>query len=452
MNEVITRTLRDFSLDAYKPIIPRSLDLGEPLSPRAGNLVKVVIGMRRSGKSYRLFQEMERLISSGVLTNRICYFDFDDDRLKPITPVTGDAVLEAFYAINPSALSEGAYLFFDELQEMAEWGSWLRRIVATRKATIYVSGSSSKMLSTEIATEFRGRALDFELLPFSFREYAAAHDIAGLDAVARSTEEELRLEEAFRRYLRDGGFPATFDLPESRSVALLQSYVQRVVARDVIERHNVRQPRVAALFAQRLLGTNARQLSLRKTANDLRSAGIPTSKETLGDLLSYFQEAYLVFAIHELSFSLSESTTSQPKVYAVDPGLALAGGIAHAADEGQRLEDVVYLELRRRMPGMRRESIASLRTKGHGYEVDFVVGDALSGELYDLYQVCVDVDDAATYEREVRALWEALAESRCEEATLIVGRGVDAVLERDGKRIVQVPAWKWLLGGCALRL
>ena len=187
-------------------------------------------------------------------------------------------------------------------------------------------------------------------------------------------------------------------------------------------------------------------------ANDLRSAGIPTSKETLGDLLTRYLRVYLVFAIHELSFSLSESTTSQSKVYAIDPGLALAGGIAHAADEGQRLEDVVYLELRRRMPGMRRESIAPLRTKGHGYEVDFVVGDALSGELYDFYQVCVDVDDAATYEREVRALWEALAESRCEEATLIVGRGVDAVLERDGKRIVQVPVWKWLLGGCALRL
>lgn len=113
---MITRALRDFSLDAYKPIIPRSLDLGEPLSPRAGNLVKVVIGMRRSGKSYRLFQEMERLISSGVPANRICYFDFDDDRLKPITSLTGDAVLDAFYAINPSALSEGAYLFFDELQ------------------------------------------------------------------------------------------------------------------------------------------------------------------------------------------------------------------------------------------------------------------------------------------------------------------------------------------------
>lgn len=447
MNEIIAATLRDFTLDAYSPIIPRDLDLGNPLPPRAGNLVKVVIGMRRSGKSYRLFQEMERLLASGVPSNRICYFDFDDDRLKPITPATGDEVLEAFYAINPSALSEGAYLFFDELQEMSDWGAWLRRIVSTRKATIYVSGSSSKMLSTEIATEFRGRALDFELLPFSFREYANAHGVPGVDATARSTEEALLLDGAFRTYLRDGGFPATFDLPASQSVALLQSYVQRVVARDVIERHSVRQPRVASLFSQRLLGLNARQLSLRKTANDLRSAGLPTTKETLGDLFAYFQEAYLVFAVRELSFSLSESTTSQPKVYAIDPGLALACGTAHAIDEGQRLEDVVYLELRRRMPGMRRETISSLRTKGHGYEVDFVVGDALSGELYDLYQVCVDVGEKGTYEREVRALWEALGETSVEEATLIVGRGPDAVLEKDGKRIVQVPAWKWLLNG-----
>lgn len=446
MNETIATTLRDFTLDAFRPIFPRDLDLGEPLPPRAGNLVKVVIGMRRSGKSYRLFQEMDRLLASGVSAGRVCYFDFDDDRLKPITPATGDAVLEAFYAINPSALSEGAYLFFDELQEMSDWGSWLRRVVATRKATIYVSGSSSKMLSREIATEFRGRALDFELLPFSFGEYAAARGVPGVGSVARSTEEALRLEGACRAYLREGGFPVTFGLPASQSVDLLQSYVQRVVARDVIERHNVRQPRVAALFAQRLLALNARQLSLRKATNDLRSAGVPTTKETLGDLLAYYQEAYLVFAVRELSFSLSESTTSQPKIYAIDPGLALAGGAAHAEDEGQRLEDAVYLELRRRMPGMRRDAISFLRTKGHGYEVDFVVGDALSGELYELYQVCVDASDASAREREVRALWEALSESRLEEATLIVGSGPEATFERDGKRIEQVPAWKWFLG------
>lgn len=446
MNEVIASTLRDFSIDAYRPIVIRDLDLGEPLAPRAGNLVKAVTGIRRCGKSYRLFQEIDRLMNAGVSPDRICYFDFDDDRLKPITSQTGDEVLEAFYSLNPSALSEGAYLFFDELQEMSDWGAWLRRIVDTRKATIYVSGSSSKMLSKEIATEFRGRALDIELLPFSFREYAVAHGIDGLDSRAFSTEERLRLERACRSYLEEGGFPATFGLPRAQSIALLQSYAQRVVARDVVERHNVSRPKAASLLSQRLLGLNARQLSLRKVTKDLKAAGTATSREALGELFEYFQEAYLVFSVKELSFSLSEKTTAQPKVYAVDPGLSLACGTARGNDEGQRLEDAVYLELRRRSVGMRRDGISSLRTKAHGYEIDFVVGDAVSGEVYELYQVSADVSDEKTRDRELRALWEALEQSEQTTGYLITGNGQEKVFERNGKAVIQVPAWKWLLG------
>lgn len=447
MNETIASALQDFSLDLYRPIVSRDLDLGEPLSPRAGNLVKVVSGIRRCGKSYRLLQEIEHLESLGVRQSSICYFDFDDDRLKPITPAVGDEVLEAFYAMHPEALTDGAYFFFDELQEMQDWSTWLRRIVATRKATVYVSGSSSKLLSREIASEFRGRALEFELLPFSFSEYARAHGISIRPSRenAFSTEDRARLHAAFSRYLECGGFPATFDLPRPHAIALLQSYAQQVVARDVIERHNVTRPRVASLFAQRLLGSNARQLSLRKTANDMKSAGLSTTKETLGDLLAYFEEAYLVFRVKELSYSLSETTTSQPKIYSVDPGLALACAKAQAVDKGQRLEDAVYLELRRRLLGMRRDTLSSLRTAAHGYEVDFVVGDALTNEASELYQVVTDMSDERTYQREVRALWEALDESSQTEGVLIVGEGSDNVFERDGKRIVQVPAWKWFL-------
>ena len=143
MNETIASILQDFSLELYRPIVSRDLDLGDPLVPRAGNLVKVASGIRRCGKSYRLFQEIERLESQGVQASRICYFDFDDDRLKPVTPAVGDEVLETFYEMYPDSLADGAYFFFDELQEMEDWSTWLRRVVATRKATIYVSGSSS---------------------------------------------------------------------------------------------------------------------------------------------------------------------------------------------------------------------------------------------------------------------------------------------------------------------
>lgn len=447
MNEIIAATLRDFSLDAYKPIIPRELDLGEPLVPRAGNLVKVVIGMRRSGKSYRLLQEMDRLLSSGVPSERICYFDFDDDRLKPITPATGDAVLEAFYAINPSALSEGAYLFLDELQEMSDWGAWLRRIVATRKATIYVSGSSSKMLSSEIATEFRGRAIDFELLPFSFREIVAQDPslAPSLRAHIQTAAQAARLQASLDAYLVSGGFPAAQGLPRPQASALLQSYTQRVVARDVVERHNLARPRVASAFARRLMGLNARQLSVRKAENDLRSAGLATGRGYLADLLGYFEEAYLVFPVQEFTRSLSESTTAQPKVYAIDPGLALANSRAGVNDRGQRLEDAVYLELRRRNPGGREGTISTLRTKGRGLEVDFVVGDILDEAPTQLVQVTESMDDPVTAQRELRALWEAMRETGLEEGVLVVGNGLDATHESDFGRIHQVPAWKWLL-------
>lgn len=446
MNQIILQTLQDFSLDQYLPIVHRELDLGEPLEPRAGNLVKVIIGMRRSGKSYRLFQEIQSLISSGIDKSRICYFNFEDDRLTPVTNQTGNEVLEAFFYLHPDSVKQGFYLFLDELQEMDGWGTWLRRIIDTRKATIYVTGSSSKMLSAEVATEFRGRAIDFELLPYSLREVASAQvpELLQYDK-ALPTELIARAQHLLDSYLKKGGFPGAQNLPDQQRTMLLQSYVRRVVARDVIERHDLERPRVATVFAQRLLGTNAKQLSLRKIESDMRSIGIATSRALLADLLSYLEEAYLVFSVREFSYSLSETSTSTPKVYSIDPGLALANGRANTNDLGQRLENSVYLELRRRNVGMRKDGICPCRTQTHSYEVDFVVGDLIFNERYELYQVTNDVSDEKTLERETRALWEAMEESGLNQSTLIVGNGPRQTYERNGNRIEQIPAWQWFL-------
>lgn len=448
MNHTVVAILQEFSLDAYRPIFHRDLDLGEPLPPRAGNLVKVVTGMRRSGKSYRLFQEMDALLAAGVPESRICYFNFEDDRISPATRQTGDDVIEAFRYLHPNVAPEdGLYLFFDELQEMEEWGSWLRRIVDTTRATIYVSGSSSKMLTSEIATEFRGRALDFELLPYSLRELAlqdvelAAH----IDDVVQSPARQTRLQALLDTYLTRGGFPAVQGLPVAQANALLQSYTQRVVARDVVERHDLARPRVASALASRLMGLNGRQLSVRKVENDLRSAGLASGRGYLADLVSYFEEAYLVFLVRERSRSLSESATALPKVYAVDPGISLANSRAGVNDVGQRLEGTVYLELRRRHAGLRDGGIATYRTKGHGYEVDFAVGDVINGGPAQLIQVTESMDDERTVEREMRALWEAMEELGVREGTIVVGSGTQASYERDGMTIEQIPAWSWLL-------
>lgn len=447
MNPIVMDAVNAFDISIYEPIIPRRLSLGKILEPKAGNLMKVVTGMRRSGKSYRLFQEMRRLHDNGIPWNRICYFNFEDDRLSPVTPEVGDEVLEAFETINPGSFDQGVFLFFDELQEMENWGKWLRRIVDTRRVTIYATGSSSKMLSSEITTAFRGRAIDFELLPLSFSESITFNglSIPGQRKPAFTERERLGLQRALHDYLKTGGFPAAQGLPDQERVPLLQSYAQQVVSRDVVERHSLAKPRVASMFAQKLLGSNARQLSIRKTENELRSIGVATSRESLGDMLEYFEQAYLAFVMKSRTYHLAEPTNSIPKVYAIDPGLAAANSKAYTNDAGQRLEDAVYLELRRRSASNRNEAITSLRTKGHSYEVDFAVGDALLGNDLSLYQVCVDANDAKTLDRELRALWEAMAEHDAKEATLIVADGTSETYERNGFVVNQVPAWLWLL-------
>jgi hypothetical protein len=442
MNQVIQEKLADFDIALYQPIHKRSLSLGTPQEPKAGNLVKVICGMRRSGKSYRLFQEIQTLTQQGVPENRICYFNFEDDRLGPATPQLADEMLDAFELQNPGAQAAGFYLFLDEIQELQNWGQWLRRIVDTKRATIYVTGSSSQMLSTEIATQFRGRALEYELLPLSFAEYLTFNGITAPRAKV-SAAQRVKMQAAFNAYLQVGGFPAAQQLQRQEAITLLQSYAQRVVARDVIERHNLENPRAATLFTQRLLSMNGRELSVRKTANDLNSAGVKTSRAYLANIINYLQDAYLLFALKEQRYSLAEATTARPKIYAVDPGLALANARACTNDAGQRLENAVYLELRRRSAGARKDTITFTKTKAHAYEIDFVVGDALDPQTQALYQVAESVTGEKTLERELRALWEAMDERGCNAATLIVGEGVAETYTQGGKTVQQIPAWQW---------
>ncbi|MBQ9001633.1 MAG: ATP-binding protein [Eggerthellaceae bacterium] len=404
--------------------------------------------MRRSGKSYRLLQEMDALLQQGVSPSRICYFNFEDERLAPVTPATGDEVLETFFAANPEAFDDGVFLFLDEIQEMTNWGAWLRRIVDTTKATIYASGSSSKMLSSEIATEFRGRAIDFELLPYSFREYVRATEL--LDETNRSSwsmRDRIELQNALKRFLESGGFPAACSLSRPQAIMLLQSYAERVVSRDVVERHDIARHGVASALARRVLGSNARNLSLRNVEADLRSLGIRTSRATLAEILDYMEEAYLVFRVNRFSYALSERTTATPKIYAIDQGLALANAKANSNDLGQRLENAVYLELRRRRQGQRRETVCSYQTRAHSYEIDFVVGDVLEQEPYQFVQVCADASDETTLDRELCALWEGMAEADMLDSVLVTLEGGEQVYEHQGMRVRQMPAWRWLLGG-----
>lgn len=446
-NALVEEKIREFEQQGVPSAFERDLSLGEPQPPARGNLVNVVVGTRRCGKTFRLYQEMSSLLKAGVTFERMLYFNFEDERLKPYDPSLLGDVLDTFFALHPAAQEEGSFLFLDEVQEVPEWGTFLRRTVDSTKATIYVTGSSSKMLSAELGSEFRGRSLSRELFPLSFSEFVryrqgVVPDVS--NGISASDKALLRHELA--DYLVRGGFIATLSLSPADALMLLQEYASRTVAMDVVERYGLRSPRVAGLFLARCLASSGRELSVSKVYGEFKSRQISVSRETLGSLLAYYEDAYLLFSIGEFSRSLADNSRSSSKVYAADPALLTAYSPASASDDGQRLETAVFDALRRRTPAVRNGSVSRLLVSegSKKHEVDFVVGDALLMQAYQLVQVSVGLQDGRTRARELGALDIAMSRFGISESTIVT-------LDEEGEEslpsgtVFLTPAWKWLL-------
>ncbi len=423
---------------ALPPLTPRAARL-----PEADRKTAVVIGMRRSGKTYRMFQEIERLLSTGTERHDILYVNFEDDRLQPAGQELPGELLEAFYRANPQARARGAHLFFDEIESVPEWARFVRRVLDTENARVVLSGSSAKLLHTEVATELRGRGLTVELFPFSFAEHLAAQEDASPGPEAPGARRRSALQAACLDYLATGGFPEVRGMTLADRLQTLQDYVEVVLVRDVVERYGVQNIAATRAFARLLLQSPARSFSVNKAYADLRSRGLSVSKDTLHALLGHFQDAYLVFAIPVFNRSVRVQATNPRKLYAIDPGLAAAMSHVTATDRGARLENAVFLELRRRHGRLLRGEVCYYLTRS-GREVDFVVGDVFEQRAGRLVQACASLADPDTREREVRALGEAMLETGLESGEIVTLLEEETVQTEAGT-IHVVPAWRWLL-------
>ncbi|MHB0980623.1 MAG: ATP-binding protein [Thermoleophilia bacterium] len=437
-SDSIERLIRDFRERPLPQLTVRDIELA-----RIPRKAAVVVGMRRSGKTFALYQEIRRLLDSGVKPGAILYLNFEDDRLQPMPADILNHMLETFYRLQPSARTDGAFIFLDEIQVVEGWSRFARRVLDTEDARLYVSGSSAKMLSTEVATEFRGRGFAVELLPFSFRE-ALRHEGIDIPTMSPGARARSKLEARMLRYLEEGGLPEVQGVDARVRVQTLQDYVELVLLRDVIERHSVSNVHAARAFTQAALQACGGRFSVNKTYNDLRSRGFEVGKDTLHELLGHLTDAFLVFGIQVFRRSLRSRQVNPRKMYAIDPGLAYATSHAAATDLGARLENAVYLELRRRF-GRAREGAISYYLTADGREVDFVVGDAAYSEATELVQVCADLSDPATKEREMRAASEAMEELGLPRVTMVnLHQETTETTSAGAVRIV--PAWRWFLG------
>lgn len=400
--------------------------------------VDAVIGMRRVGKSWFLLQRMRELQAAGVPRERMLYCDFEDEQIAGLEARHLTLLEEAFYELHPESRGQECWLFLDEIQEVPGWEKFVRRQASHHNLHLAVTGSSAKLLSTEIASSLRGRALTTELLPFSFREALAHRQVEVPSSWPATGPQRSRLRAEFTGFLRDGGFPEVQGLSGEAWRRTLQSYLEIALLRDIAERHGIANLTALRFIVRRLLRCVGSRSSAHALHQDLKSQGITLGKNQVYEFVAHCEDAMLLYFLPIHAGSIRRQQMNPRKVYAVDHGLVRACVASGRDDTGHHLENIVYIELRRRGEVLGYHSTAS------GREVDFVFRDQ-QGDLH-LIQACAELDSAATRARELLALGEAMGEVTAASACIIslVEEGVETV---EGRKVELVPAWRWLAQG-----
>lgn len=369
--------------------------------PEATNIIKVAIGMRRSGKTTFLFQTIHKLLAEGLSIDRVLYINFEDERILPLDAKAMGQMIDTWYTLHPENHNQRCFLFLDEVQNVDGWPLVLRRILDTKNIQIYVTGSSAKLLSKEIASSLRGRSLAIEILPYSYTEYLTTHR---LELPSKPFGKKMldHQRSYLMEYFRIGGFPGIQSMPANEKLDTLQNYVETVIFRDIIERYQISNVVLLKYLNHFLLKSVSAPFSINKFYKDIKSQGYKVGKDTLHSYLGYLEDAFLIFTVPIFTESLRQIHTTPKKIYAIDNGLIAANTFNLSENLGKLLENQVYLDLRRQGKKM-----FYYRTSD-GYEVDFVTQDHQG--KYEILQVVWEVSDPQTLQREQRALQQAQEE------------------------------------------
>lgn len=426
--------LQEIILDSQE----RSLFTGTPRRIKVTVMPQkatVLIGVRRCGKSTWMHQVLMQLKSAGVNRENILYLNFFDDRLADLKTVGLNAVPEAYFLLYPAKRnSEKIFCFFDEIQAVPGWESFIDRILRTENCEVYLTGSSANMLSKEIATQMRGRALSWELFPFSFREFLDNHQINSDPPF--SVQKRFDIQHAFETYWNCGGFPEVINADKFMRIRIHQEYFNSILFRDLIERHDISHPRAIVDLAHRLIDNAASLYTLNKLTNSLLSVGHKVPKSSVADYLMWFEDAYFLFTVRMFDASYSKSNANPKKIYAVDHAFITSVSSGILINSGHLLENMVFVALRQWYG-----QLYYYRTH-KGYEVDFItIGDC--GEKH-LYQVSESLANPATRNREIQALQSAMQELGIKTGSIIT-RNEEEQITVDQGTIEVLPVWRFLL-------
>lgn len=396
------------------PLISRDYDLEE-------NVNYCFVGIRRTGKSYMMYQQIHNLMNDGISSSQIVYVNFEDERLLEIGVDDLNTILEI--GIEFSGSKGKPYLFLDEIQNVDGWEKFVRR-VADMKYRINITGSNSKMLSKEIASTLGGRFMIVNVFPYSFKEYLSANHIENIMLAQIGTKKRADIVSQYEQYVTYGAFPELVDIKNKRP--FLNNIYQTVYLQDIITRNKITNDFAVRLILKKIAESVTKALSFNRLTNIVKSTGISIGKQTVINYVGHMLDSYLIFSLQNYA-----SKKTSPKYYFMDTGLL---GLMLLDCKTAQLENLVAVEL------IRRYGFENVYFFENNIEVDFYIP---SENL--AIQVSMQVlDDVDTLERETRAfvkLNQFIPDTKC----LLVTNSEETKLNCDGIKIDVVPIWKWLL-------
>ena len=419
LKEIIVSN-EEFITQQIKKIIKR-----EGISfPEILNKVVILYGVRRSGKTYILYDLFKKYKSQAL------YIDFEDERLTDFETRDFEVLKEAFLELKSHLIGKEIIFLFDEIQNIEGWEKFCRRITERENIKIFVAGSSSRIMPMEIHTSLRGRAWSIEITPFSFREYLRLKGINIKDKKIIYGSKKTLIKKYFSEYIKWGGFPEVSLLKsdfEKRKV--LKEYLEAMFFKDLVERFNITNIHLLKILTEKLFSSFSLKFSLTAFYKQYKEK-FPFSKDTLFSYYNYFLESMLIFEIRKFSESSYKRLRNPAKIYLADTGICKK---VTSADQGRVLENIVFLGLRKI-----REEIFYF---DENRECDFIVKDN-QGKLFP-YQVTLELKEE-NREREIDGLTEACKRLKIKEGTIFTYDEEDSIVA-EGIHIKIIPVWKWLL-------
>lgn len=395
------------------------------------NQVITITGPRRAGKSYLMRQMAKKLSEKGVKKENLLHVNFEDPRFGSLNTKLMTQIFDVYKEfVGPT---DTPYIFLDEVQEVEGWEKWVRTMHELKKAKLVISGSNAHLLSRELGTLLTGRHLDLTVFPLSFQEFLVFNKMEAqtpLGVAGKAAE----IRGLLRKYIESGSFPEVALSEQKREILL--KYFEDLLTKDLLKRFSVRKPQVMKSLIKYYL-SNVGNLTTFMSAERFLQA----TSDTIEKFAGYFEDVYLTFFLRRFSFKVKEQEKSPRKIYAIDTGLCNALGFRFSENVGRLAENIVFLALKRKQ-NLNPEMELYYWKDVHHREVDFVIKDCV--KVKSLIQVCWNMQDEKTKNRELRSLQKAMKELNVENATIITEE-TEGEEKLNGYTVKKTPLWEWLL-------